>query len=63
MRTDWKQLLRDVLKDAKYGHSHGDAKLIKSDGTQEAVWEITLTDERMKELEELNLWSMGKWGD
>ena len=53
--ADWKQELRNLLAGAEQ---------IESDGDPAGhFWEITLTDERMKELEELNLWSMEKWGD
>ena len=52
---DWKRILRDVLKDAE---------LIESDGDPAGhFWEFTLTDERMKELEAMNLWSMERWKD
>ena len=54
-KPDWKRILRDVLKDAE---------LIESDGDPaDHFWEITLTDERMKELEAMNLWSMERWKD
>ena len=55
--ADWKQELRNVLAGAEQ---------IESDGDPAGhFWEITLTDERMKELEEMGLWDMNKagWND
>ena len=52
---DWKKILRDVLKNAEQ---------IESDGDPAGhFWEITLTDERMKELEAMNLWTMEGMND
>jgi len=54
---DWKKILRDVLKNAEQ---------IESDGDPAGhFWEITLTDERMEELEEKTLGDMNKagWND
>ncbi len=54
---DWKRILRDVLKDGnrwnmETPHDHPDD-----------VWTFQMTDERMKELEAMNLWSMERWKD
>jgi hypothetical protein len=46
--ADWKQELRNVLAEAQY---------------ERAAWTITLTDERMKELEAMNLWTMERMND
>jgi len=56
-KPDWKQELRNVLAGAEQ---------IESDGDPAGhFWEITLTDERMKELEAMNLWDMNAagWND
>ena len=51
--TDWKQELRDVLAGAGILGLNG------------ASWTIVISDERMKELEEMGLWDMNKagWND
>jgi len=57
MRTDWKQLLRDILKDANCWD-------METTG-EPPVWTFQMTDERMKELEEMGLWDMNAagWND
>ena len=57
MRTDWKQLLRDILKDANCWD-------METTG-EPPVWTFQMTDERMKELEAMNLWDMNAagWND
>ena len=56
--ADWKQELRKLL---------AEAESIESDGDPAGhFWEITLTDERMKELEAMGLWPMDMlegWND
>ena len=53
--ADWKQELRNVLAEAEQ---------IAPD-PEGPIWTITLTDERMKELEAMNLWDMNAagWND
>ena len=51
---DWKQELRKLLAEAVY---------VESGDGQVANWTIDISDERMEELEAMNLWSMEKWGD
>ena len=53
--ADWKQELRNLLAGAVQ---------IESDGDPAGYfWEVTLTDERMKELEEMLLWTMERMND
>ena len=52
---DWKQELRNLLAGAEQ---------IESDGDPAGYfWEVTFTDERMKELEAMNLWTMEGMND
>ena len=52
---DWKQELRNLLTGAEQ---------IESDGDPAGYfWEVTFTDERMKELEAMNLWTMEGMND
>lgn len=51
---DWKRILRDVLAEVVYVES-GDGEV--------GNWTIDISDERMKELEAMNLWSMERWKD
>jgi len=56
-QPDWKTLLRELLTESVQ---------IESDGDPAGYfWEITLTDERMKEFEGMGLWDMNKagWND
>ena len=48
--ADWKQELRNVLKDANRWD-------METSG-EPSVWTFQMTDERMKELEAMNLWTM-----
>ena len=50
---DWKQELRKLLTEAVYESGDGGS------------WDITISDERMKELEEMGLWDMNAagWND
>ena len=57
--ADWKQELRDVLAEAVH------VEMQPADDI-DSVWEITISDERMKELEEMGLWPMDMlegWND
>ena len=54
--TDWKQELRDVLAEAVH------VEMQPADDI-DSVWEITISDERMKELEEMLLWTMERMND
>ena len=53
---DWKQELRNVLAGAVY---------VETGDGQVANWTIDISDERMKELEAMNLWDMNAagWND
>ena len=53
---DWKKILRDVLKDANRWN-------METPQGDPDVWTFQMTDERMKELEEMNLWSMERMND
>ena len=56
-QPDWKTLLRELLTESVQ---------IESDGDPAGYfWEITLTNERMKEFEGMGLWDMNKagWND
>ena len=52
--TDWKQELRKLLAEAVY---------VESGDGQVANWTIDISDERMRELEEMNLWTMEGMND
>ena len=55
--ADWQKVLQSLL---------AEAESIESDGDPAGhFWEITLTDERMKELEAMILWDMNAagWND
>ena len=62
---DWKQELRNVLKDA----NRLDMVKTRSDGNglettgEPPIWTFQMTDERMKELEAMNLWTMEGMND
>ena len=51
---DWKQELRKLVAEAVY---------VESGDGQVANWTIDISDERMKELEETNLWTMERMND
>ena len=56
-KPDWKNLLRELLNEAIQ---------IESDGDPAGhFWEITMTDERMTEFENMGLWNMESagWND
>ena len=56
-QPDWKTLLRELLTESVQ---------IESDGDPAGYfWEMTITDERMKEFENMGLWDMNKagWND
>ena len=56
-KPDWKQELRNVLAEAVY---------VETGDGQVANWTIDISDERMKELEAMNLWPMDMlegWND
>ena len=56
-QPDWKTLLRELLTESVQ---------IESDGDPAGYfWEITLTDERMQEFENMGLWDTNKagWND
>ena len=54
---NWKNLLRELLNEALQVED-----LDTDDG---AVWEMTISDERMQDFEDMNLWDMDKagWND
>ena len=54
--ADWKQELRNVLAEAVH------VEMQPADDI-DSVWEITISDERMKELEAMNLWTMEGMND
>ena len=56
-QPDWKNLLRELLTESIQVESDGDPA--------GHIWEMTITDERMKEFENMGLWDMNKagWND
>jgi len=56
-KPDWKNLLRELLTESIQVESDGDPAGY--------FWEITMTDERMKEFENMGLWNMESagWND
>jgi hypothetical protein len=54
LMADWKQELRKLLAEAVY---------VESGDGQVANWTIDISDERMKELEAMNLWTMEGMND
>ena len=56
-QPDWKTLLRELLSESVHVED--------LDTDCGSVWEITLTDERMQEFENMGLWDMNKagWND
>ena len=56
-KPDWKNLLRELLTESIQVESDGDPAGF--------FWEITMTDERMKEFENMGLWNMESagWND
>ena len=56
-KPDWKNLLRELLTEAIQVED-----LDTDDGT---VWEMTISDERMAEFENMGLWNMESagWND
>ena len=56
-QPDWKNLLRELLTESIQVESDGDPA--------GHFWEMTITDERMKEFENMRLWDMNKagWND
>ena len=53
-KPDWKNLLRELLTEAIQVESDGDPA--------GHFWEITMTDERMTEFENMGLWNMESTG-
>jgi hypothetical protein len=56
-KPDWKNLLRELLSEA--------IQVEDLDTDDGAVWEMTITDERMTEFENMGLWNMESagWND
>ena len=56
-QPDWKNLLRELLNESI--HVEG------LDTDRGSVWEMTISDERMTEFENMGLWDMNKagWND
>ena len=56
-KPDWKNLLRELLTEA--------IQVEDLDTDDGAVWEMTISDERMAEFENMGLWSMESagWND
>jgi len=56
-KPDWKNLLRELLTEA--------IQVEDLDTDDGAVWEMTITDERMTEFENMGLWNMESagWND
>jgi|TARA_Y100001963_G_scaffold134564_1_gene195315 hypothetical protein len=57
-KPDWKNLLREVLNEAVH------VEMQPADDI-DSVWEITISDERMTEFENMGLWNMESagWND
>ena len=56
-QPDWKTLLRELLSESVHVED--------LDTDCGSVWEMTISDERMKEFEGMGLWDMNKagWND
>ena len=56
-KPDWKNLLRELLSEA--------IQVEDLDTDDGAVWEMTISDERMTEFENMGLWNMESagWND
>ncbi len=56
-KPDWKNLLRELLTEA--------IQVDDLDTDDGAVWEMTISDERMTEFENMGLWNMESagWND
>ena len=56
-QPDWKNLLRELLNES--------IQVEDLDTDCGSVWEMTISDERMKEFEGMGLWDMNKagWND
>ena len=56
-KPDWKNLLRELLSEA--------IQVEDLDTDDGAVWEMTISDERMQEFENMGLWNMESagWND
>jgi hypothetical protein len=56
-KPDWKNLLRELLTEA--------IQVEDLDTDDGAVWEMTISDERMAEFENMGLWNMESagWND
>jgi len=56
-QPDWKTLLRELLAES--------VQVEDLDTDCGSVWEMTISDERMKEFENMGLWDMNKagWND
>ena len=56
-KPDWKNLLRELLSEA--------VQVEDLDTDDGAVWEMTISDERMAEFENMGLWNMESagWND
>ena len=56
-KPDWKNLLRELLTEA--------IQVEDLDTDDGAVWEMTISDERMTEFENMGLWNMESagWND
>jgi|TARA_R100000482_G_C4976375_1_gene81343 hypothetical protein len=56
-KPDWKNLLRELLTEA--------IQVEDLDTDDGAVWEMTISDERMQEFENMGLWNMESagWND
>jgi len=54
---NWQHLLRELLNEA--------VQVEDLDTDDGAVWEITISDERMQTFEDMNLWDLDKagWND
>jgi hypothetical protein len=57
-KPDWKNLLREVLNEAVH------VEMQPADDI-DSVWEITISDERMQDFEDMGLWNMESagWND
>ena len=60
-KPDWKNLLRELLSEAIHVEDL-DPEAAPPSG---AVWEITISDERMQDFEDMGLWNMESagWND
>ena len=56
-QPDWKNLLRELLSES--------VQVEDLDTDCGSVWEMTISDERMKDFESMGLWDMNKagWND